>query len=132
MWDTYLDQMRSHSAALVRRARIVLLAFKGWPDEQIARALGCAVNTVRAWRRRFAREGLPGLYDRPRSGRPGVYGPGARLRIGAAVPSAPPEGCSVRTHHLIAAHLSDTGISASQAGGCWPIWNCHRTRSAGG
>ena len=39
-----------------------------------------------------------------------------RLRIAAAVTSVPPEGCSAWTHHLIAAHLADTGISASQAG----------------
>ena len=29
----------------------------------VARELGCAVNTVRTWRRRFARDGLPGLSD---------------------------------------------------------------------
>ena len=61
--------------ALVRRARIVLLAFRDWPNEQIARELGCAVNTVRTWRRRFVRDGLPGLYDRPRSGRPKCTAP---------------------------------------------------------
>jgi transposase len=111
-----LVRRASAPQALVRRARIVLLAFRGWANGQIARELGCAVNTVRAWRRRFAREGLPGLYDRPRSGRPGVYGPGVRLRIAATVTSVPPEGCSAWTHHLIAAQLADTGISASQAG----------------
>jgi transposase len=102
--------------ALVRRARIVLLAFEGWPNEQIARELGCAVNTVRTWRRRFARGGLPGLRDRTRSGRPEVYGPNVRLRIAATATSVPPEGCSAWTHALIAAELADTGISASQAG----------------
>ena len=56
--------------ALVLRARIVLLAYAGWPNSQIARELGCAVNTVRTWRRRFVRGGMPALRDRPRSGRP--------------------------------------------------------------
>ena len=111
-----LVRRASAPQALVRRARIVLLAFRGSPDERIARELGCAVNTVVTWRRRFAGEGLPGLYDRPRSGRPEIYGPGVRLRIAAAVTSVPPEGCSAWTHHLIAAHLADTGISVSQAG----------------
>ena len=110
--------MRRASApqALVRRARIVLLAFRDSPNEQIARELGCAVDTVVTWRRRFVRDGLPGLYDRPRSGRPEVYGPKVRLQIAATVTSVPPEGCSAWTHHLIAAHLADTGISVSQAG----------------
>jgi transposase len=102
--------------ALVRRARIVLLAAGGLPNERIARELGCAVSTVRAWRRRFARGGLAGLSDRPRSGRPGVYGPDVRLRVAVTATSVPPEGCSAWTHALIAAELADTGISASQAG----------------
>jgi transposase len=102
--------------ALVRRARIVLLAHAGQPNAQIAAELGCAVNTVRTWRRRFARGGMPALSDRARSGRPEVYGPDVRLRIVAAATSVPPEGTSVWTHALIAGQLADTGISASQAG----------------
>jgi transposase len=102
--------------ALVLRARIVLLAHASWPNARIAAELGCAVNTVRTWRRRFARGGVPALADRPRSGRPEVYGPGVRLQIVAAATSVPPEGTSAWTHALIAAHLAGTGISASQAG----------------
>ena len=102
--------------ALVRRARIVLLAHAGRPNAQIAAELGCAVNTVRTWRRRFVRGGVPALADRPRSGRPEVYGPDVRLRIVAVATSVPPEGTSAWTHALIAGQLAGTGISASQAG----------------
>jgi transposase len=102
--------------ALVRRARIVLLAHAGWPNAQIAAELGCVVTTVRTWRRRFARAGLPALCDRPRSGRPEVYGPDIRLAIVAAATSVPPEGTSAWTHALIAGQLAATGVSASQAG----------------
>ena len=102
--------------ALVVRARIVLLAHANWPNAQIAARLGCTVNTVRTWRRRFVRGGIPALCDRPRSGRPAVYGPDVRLRIVATATSVPPEGTSVWTHRLIARQLADTGISASQAG----------------
>ena len=106
----------SSPQALVRRARIVLLAHQRWPNAQIAAELGCAVTTVRTWRHRFARGGMPALSDRPRSGRPEVYGPEVRLAIVAAATSVPPEGTSVWTHALIAAQLADTGISPSQAG----------------
>jgi hypothetical protein len=58
----------------VLRARIVLLAAEGAANEAIARTVGCAPNTVRTWRRRFAAKGVEGLKDRPRSGRPPVYG----------------------------------------------------------
>ncbi len=102
--------------ALVLRARIVLLAHANWANARIAARLGCAVATVRTWRRRFVRGGIPALADRPRSGRPEVYGPDVRLRIVAAATSAPPEGTSVWTYGLIAGQLAGTGISASQAG----------------
>jgi transposase len=111
-----IARQASAPQALVLRARIVLLAHAGRPNARIAAELGCAVNTVRTWRRRFARGGVPALADRPRSGRPEVYGPGVRLAIVAAATSVPPEGTSAWTHALIAGHLAGTGISASQAG----------------
>jgi transposase len=94
----------------------VLLAYAGRPNARIAAVLGCAVNTVRTWRRRFVHGGMPALSDLPRSGRPEVYGPGVRLRIVAAATSVPPEGNPAWTHALIAGQLAGTGISASQAG----------------
>ena len=59
----------SSPQALVRRARIVLLAHQRWPNAQIAAELGCSAGTVRTWRHRFARGGMPALSDRPRSSR---------------------------------------------------------------
>jgi transposase len=55
------------------RARIVLLAAREWANARIAVEVGVAVDTVRAWRGRFAAEGLAGLVDRPRSGRPSRF-----------------------------------------------------------
>ncbi|MGE5289789.1 MAG: helix-turn-helix domain-containing protein [Micromonosporaceae bacterium] len=54
---------------LVPRARIVLVAAGGTANAAIARDLGCSVAVVRAWRGRFAVCGIPGLFDKPRSGR---------------------------------------------------------------
>lgn len=102
--------------ALVRRARIVLLAHAGASNQAIAARLGCAVNTVRTWRRRFVRGGMPALRDQPRSGRPELYGPEVRLAIVATATSVPPADVSVWTHELIAARLATTGISVSQVG----------------
>ena len=106
----------SSPQALVRRARIVLRAHQGWPNARIAAELGCSAGTVRTWRRRFARGGMPALADRPRSGRPEVYGPDVRLAIVATAPSVPPEGTSAWTHGMIAGELAGAGISASQTG----------------
>lgn len=52
------------------RAQIVLAAARGQGNARIAADLGVTVDTVRKWRDRFARKGLGGLKDRPRSGRP--------------------------------------------------------------
>jgi transposase len=57
----------------VTRAKIVLLASAGWANRGIARKLGLAPNTVGKWRKRFWKEGLDGLRDRKRSGRPRVF-----------------------------------------------------------
>jgi transposase len=52
------------------RAQVILLAARGWRSARIAAELRCGQDTVRKWRGRFAAEGLDGLADRPRSGRP--------------------------------------------------------------
>lgn len=52
------------------RAQIVLSAAARCGNAEIAAALGITVDTVRKWRGRFAEQGLEGLVDRPRSGRP--------------------------------------------------------------
>ena len=54
----------------VVRARIVLAAAEGEQNIKIAGRLGVAVNTVSKWRKRFVEEGLGGLGDRKRPGRP--------------------------------------------------------------
>jgi transposase len=55
------------------RAQIVLLAARRWPNAAIAVAVGISVDTVRTWRDRFAEQGLAGLADRARSGRPARF-----------------------------------------------------------
>jgi transposase len=57
----------------VTRARIVLLAAAGWANRAIACQLGLAPNTAGKWRKRFFHEGLDGLRDRKRPGRPRVF-----------------------------------------------------------
>lgn len=52
------------------RAAMVLLSLHGLARAQIAELLDCHPATVRRWIIRFNGEGLAGLADRPRSGRP--------------------------------------------------------------
>lgn len=66
------QRARSYTAphGEVVRARIVLLAAEGKANVVIADELGVHVDVVSRWRRRFSEEGLAGLGDRRRSGRP--------------------------------------------------------------
>lgn len=53
----------------------MLLAARGRSNARIAREAGGHVDTVRTWRDRFAEQGLPGLQDRKRPGRPPAFTP---------------------------------------------------------
>lgn len=116
----HLERIVARASApqhLVLRAKIVLAAWRRDPNAKIARDLRVGVDTVRTWRRRFRREGIPGLFDRPRTGRPPVYGIAAQLLIVATVTQQRPEIDAQWTHRGIAEHLhTQVGISASQIG----------------
>jgi hypothetical protein len=57
-------------AGLAQRARIVLLAADGLSNTAIAERVGMSRPAVIGWRSRYARCGMAGLGDAPRSGRP--------------------------------------------------------------
>jgi transposase len=60
----------THAQREVLRARIVLLAADGHTNAAIGRRLAVTVSTIRKWRGRFWRQGMSGLRDGVRSGRP--------------------------------------------------------------
>ncbi len=69
---------------LARRARIVLGAAEGTPNNRLAKEVGVSRPTVILWRRRYAVGGISGvLKDAPRPGRP------RRLRFGLDGTSQP-------------------------------------------
>jgi transposase len=66
-----LAQWAQGSSRRAVRARIVLAcAVPGSTNAQVAAALGVTRPTVSEWRRRFAEQGLAGLEERERPGRP--------------------------------------------------------------
>ena len=71
--------MRAHSTpqALAFRCRVILRAAA--PDRpsnlQVASELQCHRHTVGRWRSRYLQDGLSGLQDAPRPGRPRRFSP---------------------------------------------------------
>ena len=83
-----------------QRAKVVLLAAEGLSAPVIGEAVGLSRNQVGVWRRRYGEEGLGGLADRPRSGRPRVYGPAERLALVKTVTTRPPEAGQLARRRL--------------------------------
>jgi transposase len=105
-------------AGLAQRARIVLRADEGVGTNEIVQRVGVSKPTVIAWKRRFAAEGIAGLDDRPKPGRPAVID---QVAIVLATLEPPPEQLGV-THwssRLLAKHL---GVSDYTVSMTWKKW----------
>jgi transposase len=75
------------------RARIILRAAEGMASKEIARQLGITPAMVSKWRTRFEREGLSGLHDDYRAGRPPLLDEEEfRCRLLKELDGAPPAG----------------------------------------
>jgi len=86
-----LARSQAAPVRLARRAEIVLRSAAGVTAPSIARELGLADKTVRAWVERFNAAGLEGLDDAPRPGRPPTYTEQNRGRVVAKARGLPPK-----------------------------------------
>ena len=102
------------------RARIVLRAAEGATNQAIARELATSLPTVGLWRAKFAREGLAGLSDRPRSGRPRTIDDATVQRVLAKTLEAPPTDAS---HWSVRRLAKEIGLPPSTV---HRIWRTHR------
>jgi transposase len=105
---------------MTTRAQIILLAADGLQDKQIAAQMATGVLTVAKWRSRFLSDGLSGLSDQHRSGKPATYSDDTRRRILAKLDEPPPKGHTSWTGSLISASLGD--VSDQQV---WRVLQSH-------
>src|SRR4051794_21747192 len=84
-----LAASRTAQARYVERARILLALAQGQRPSQVAKDLGLSRPTVYTWIQRFQEQGLHGLEDRPRSGRPHTYTAELRAEVIAAAVTDP-------------------------------------------
>ena len=123
-----LVRARTTEQRLVQRARIVLHAAQGTPNRTIAAAVGVAPMTVLLWRTKYARDGLAGLADEPRPGRPPTYSREDRDRVIAMTLEPPSDGTTHWSAHRLGKRL---GMSETTV---WRIWQSvglkpHRTET---
>ena len=109
----------SVAAGLSRRARAVLLMADGVSGAEVARRCGYTTVQVSRIRRRFAEEGIDGVYERPRSGRPPVITARKRAQVVALTLRKPEGGLSQWTTREMARR---TGISHTTV---HRIWKAH-------
>jgi len=87
-----LQRAPSTPAGLSRRARAVLLMAQGVSGVEIAERIGYTVVQVSRIRRRYADDGVAGLHDRPKSGRPPTVSARKRAQIVALTLRPPAAG----------------------------------------
>src|SRR5260221_635048 len=111
-----LANSRSLPAGLVRRAKIILLSASGKTNVEIARQLETSKVTVSLWRCRFLRQGVSGLYDELRPGRPR---PISDERVAQLVRKTLKTKPKAGTHWSIRQIADETGVSKSTVHRIW-------------
>lgn len=105
-----LAHSRSLPHGIVQRAQIVLACAEGEANSSIAKRLRVTNATVGKWRKRYLEQGLEGLHDELRPGRPRTHDDERVAEvINAALQTDPPDG----THWSVRSMAQETGISKS-------------------
>ena len=129
-------RVRAHKSSQreVRRAQIVLMAADGVSNRQIAMAVGIDQIYVGVWRKRYVAEGLKGLDDLPRSGRPRRFGPAERLAVAAkateSVRRSTPSGATPPWRALW--RRTGSPSPPAMSAGCSPVWTSNPIWSGAG
>lgn len=112
---------KASPARVAERTRIVLLASEGLPAAAIAERVGCSRPTVLLWRDRYAKTGLLGLEDEPRSGRPRTLPTRLEERIIVATLAGPPKSLGVTqwSSRLLARRLGVSHVTVTR------VWRTH-------
>lgn len=106
--------------AAVRRARIVLRSAEGIGPTALAAELGCSPQTVLTWRERYRTDGIAGLVDAPRAGRPITID---QVAVIERTLHPPPPRLRVRrwSSRLLAAELGVSNVAVAKVWRGWGI-----------
>jgi transposase len=113
-----LEQLARSRTVEVRtavRCQIVLRAAEGWSNQKIAQVLGVNRHSVESWRARFARQGVTGLRDAQRPGRPARLDT-RKVQVVVSEVVQPPAG---RRRWSCRSMAQRTGVSKSHVQRLW-------------
>ena len=118
---------RSSPHGLVRRARIVLLAADGISNNAIAERVGISHQMVCHWRKRYLEQGLSGLHDELRPGRPrSISDEEVATLVRKTLETKPRDG----THWTVRTVAKDSELSRTTVHRIWQVFGLqpHRQR----
>jgi len=103
---------RRTAQAVALRGRIVLMTAEGMAPSAIGEQLGVSQPTIRKWRARYVEEGLAGLRNEPRPGRPRTLDD---QRVADLLNQALQTRPSKRTHWSVRSFAAEANISKDMA-----------------
>jgi putative transposase len=118
---------RSSPHGLVRRAHIVLLAADGISNNVIAERVGISHQMVCHWRKRYLQQGLAGLHDELRPGRPrSISDEEVATLVRKTLETKPRDG----THWTVRTVAKDSELSRTTVHRIWQAFGLqpHRQR----
>jgi len=110
-----LSNSQKEEARLVQRAKAVLGCAQGRSISEIGRTLGMEPETVIKWRNRYLKEGITGLRDKTREGRPKQYGAEFEQKVLETLNQPAPNGQASWDGPTLAKQLN-TSVDA--------VWRC--------
>ena len=124
---TSIVRSRSLPHGLVTRAQIVLMAAEGVISNEIAKKVGLSAQSVCKWRQRYLQQGILGLHDELRPGRPrSVSDEQVATLIRKTLNTKPKKG----THWTIRSMAKETELSRPTVHRVWKAFGLqpHRQR----
>ena len=107
---------RQEVGRVSERIHFVLLSDRGKSPPEIADLFGYSAATVREWLERYQAEGLEGLYDEPRSGRPAKVNDALKAKLDHCLKTGPDTLgylATIWTVVLLVTHLASQGWHVS-------------------
>lgn len=126
---TFLEgqvRRRKTPRSLSDRCRMVLLCADGLQSKDVAATLGVHEHTVGKWRRRFAEDGIEGLTDEYRAGRPRTVSDAQVARVIERTLNTTPRDA---THWSIRSMAAEIGLSHTTVRRIWGAFGLQPHRS---